>query len=220
MSLKATAATYTAARDYVGDDSFTCKFKNCGGESNVATCSITLKPKRPFPKEQTVYTAVDKAVDIPASFSGGGGFVCTIKPGSPLHGTLTLDGTTFHYVPASHFSGADWFTWTMSSSSANDANDAQISTSATCWLVIKPPDVNDWPQWRADENRSGFTAMSLPSTLSLQWRRDQTPTLSPFGTPEVAKDHFNNPGDTFVTYRLLPSGTDGQADLCAGNRER
>jgi outer membrane protein assembly factor BamB len=54
------------------------------------------------------------------------------------------------------------------------------SEVAVCWLVVKGDAMMDWPQWRADEWRSGFTTMKLPAALHLQWRRDFPRTRSPF----------------------------------------
>lgn len=190
--LPAHNAIYISAQDYVGADSFTWKLRDGTTESEVATCSVTVNAKHPFPKVQVAYAVEDRAIDIPAAFSGGGGFVYAIRPGNPLHGKLTLSGNTFHYTPAQHFTGTDWFTWTIDYASSKDANAGQSSTqSAACWLVVKPAGMNDWPQWRADECRSGFTSMTLPPTLHLQWRRDQAATISPFCTPEVTSLHFN-----------------------------
>jgi len=185
-------ATYTAAKDYLGDDSFTWKAGASAPDSSAATCSLTVNARAPFPRVQTIYCIENSTIDFPAFYYGGGGFVDAIKAGNPLHGKLTIDGTTFHYTPDAHFNGADWFTWSMTYSNPKDAKSVQSSSgSVTCWLVVKPTGMNDWPQWRADECRSGFTTMALPPTLQLQWRRDQATTVSPFCTTEVRSLHFN-----------------------------
>jgi hypothetical protein len=173
-------AVYTSARDYVGEDAFTWKMSDGAGDSNVAACSVTVTAATPVPESQTGCVAEDTATDIPAAFSGGGGQAYTIKTSNPAHGKLAVNGTTFRYTPEAHFTGADSFTWSMTYSKAGAA--APVSTgNATCWLVVKPAGMTDWPQWRADEWRSGCTTMTLPAALHLQWRRELPKTTSPFG---------------------------------------
>ena len=47
-------------------------------------------------------------------------------------------------------------------------------------MLAKKEGAGDWPQWRADEWRSGCTSMSLPAELHLQWRRELPAAVRPF----------------------------------------
>ena len=161
-------AFYTSAKDYVGEDAFTWKVGTGSADSEPATVKLTVLAAIPIPEVQVGYVLQDKAADIPAAYSGGGGYPYTLKTGNPAHGTLTLNGTTFHYVPQTGYTGSDSFTWSMNYAKAAPTAAPTVTPAVTCHLVVKAPGNSDWPQWRADEWRSGFTAMPLPPTLHLQ----------------------------------------------------
>jgi outer membrane protein assembly factor BamB/PKD repeat protein len=184
-------AYYTSNQDYVGTDSFSWKVAAGSAESNTVTVSIQVTAAVPNPDVQTVCVFQDTALDIPAAYTGGGGFNYTLKSVNPEHGTLTVNGTTFHYAPAAGYSGSDAFAWTMSYTQKDGKGGPASSRSVVCYLVVKPPNMKDWPQWRADEWRSGFTTMKLPETLSLQWRREFTPTRTPFAARGAFPDIDN-----------------------------
>jgi outer membrane protein assembly factor BamB/PKD repeat protein len=173
-------AYYTSDRDYVGKDSFTWKVNDGVADSGVATCSVVVTATPPVLLPQATACVIQgKSVDIPASYSGGGGYAYTIKHSKPGHGALIADGTTLRYTPDPKYTGTDSFTWHMEHSKEKGAA-VTATKSRTCWVVVKKAGMTDWPQWRADEWRSGFTSMSLPAKLHLQWRRDIPATASPF----------------------------------------
>jgi outer membrane protein assembly factor BamB len=175
-------AVYTSDRDFIGNDSFTWKAGDGVTDSAPARASLVVTAAVPIPEAQTGFVVKDSATDIPAAFTGGGGYEYVIKPGLPAYGTVSLSGTTFRYTPRSGYTGSDSFTWAMKYSK-DAATVAATSPSGTCWIVVKPAGMTDWPQWRADEWRSGFTTMRLPAVMHLQWRRNLPTATGAFGGP-------------------------------------
>ncbi|HOX07058.1 MAG TPA: PKD domain-containing protein [Planctomycetota bacterium] len=171
-------ATYTSEEGYVGADSFTWKLGDGVAESKEATCTITVAEAPPAPQDQPTACSVGgKPVTIPALYHGGAGHPSEIKFTQPANGTVKLEGKTFHYEPKAGFSGPDSFSWNMTFTKGGKA---QTTASQSIWVLVKKEGGGDWPQWRADEWRSGCTAMSLPAELHLQWRRELPAALRPF----------------------------------------
>ncbi len=52
---------------------------------------------------------------------------------------------------------------------------AVLLLAASCDTVSRDPSIEngDWPQYRADAGRTGYTPAPLPETLSLSWKREQ-----------------------------------------------
>ncbi|MBA4388722.1 MAG: hypothetical protein C0404_12125, partial [Verrucomicrobia bacterium] len=171
---------YTSAKDYVGGDSFTWRVNDGVTNSGVATVTITVNACAPVPQSQTAVARKDTATDIPASYTGGGGYSYYVsKLTSPSHGSLAISGMTFRYTPAAGYTGPDSFRWRLC------YNSTSWTSEATCTIVTKeaPAVSNEWPQFRANEFRDAMTLDELPSNLYLQWRRDL-----PAGRPIVRID--------------------------------
>jgi outer membrane protein assembly factor BamB/PKD repeat protein len=162
-------AIYTPARDFTGEDAFAWRVSDGAADSGTARAVVTVAAAIPQAEAQIAGVAAGASAAFPATFVGGGGYTYAIVAGSPAHGALTVNGTTFRYTPQPAYTGADGFTWSMT---YQNGAAAYSTRTATCWLVVKPAADTDWPQWRADEWRSGFTAMRLPETLRLRWRRE------------------------------------------------
>ena len=89
----AATATCTSGRDYVGPDSFAWKVNDGSADSNVATCSIVVTAAVPVPEPRTTACVIENgSVDIPASYTGGGGYSPTIKHSDPAHPTGRFAG--------------------------------------------------------------------------------------------------------------------------------
>lgn len=161
-------AYYTSSNDYVGSDSFQWRVFDGAASSGVATVSITVNPAPPVPQDQTAAVRKNTTTDIPARYSGGGGYTYTLGLTSrPRHGTVTIIGTTFRYTPTTNYVGWDSFNWRMTYGT-------NVTDGATCTILVKesPAVSNEWTQFRYDEYRDAVTLDELPSTLYLQWRRD------------------------------------------------
>jgi len=180
-------AIYTAHRDYTGPDAFTWKVGTGTAESAVVTCTLTVVPSPPVPETLCGYCVENTPLEIPATFTGGGGLSYAIKFSQPSHGTLEVNGTTFQYTPNKGFTGTDSFSWHMTYSKDPAAVPGK-TPAAICGLSVKPAGLTDWPQWRADEVRSGFTTMRLPPKLLLQWKREIPRTASPFASRNAYPD--------------------------------
>lgn len=166
------SVTYISDNDYIGQDSFTWKLNNGSQDTNVATVTFDVAEDFPLPNERMLVHATENTIiEFPALFYGGGkSFTYAIKNTNPQNGTLEVEGLKFKYTPKPNFVGTDSFEWGFSISKGTIPQ--KDSLKATCNIVVKKKGMKDWPQWRADEMRSGFTTMHLPEKLSLLWQRD------------------------------------------------
>jgi hypothetical protein len=122
--------TYTPGSNFAGSDSFTFKANN-GGDSNIATVSITVTaPPPPVASSQsvTVNYQTAKAVTLSATGLGTITYAVTIQP---AHGTLSGSASNLTYTPASGYSGADSFSFTAS-------NPGGASAAAAVSLTVLP----------------------------------------------------------------------------------
>jgi hypothetical protein len=122
--------TYTPGSNFAGSDSFTFKANN-GGDSNVATVSITVTaPPPPVASGQsaTVNYQTGKAITLSATGLGTITYAVTI---SPAHGTLSGTAPNLTYTPATGYSGADSFSFTAT-------NPGGTSAAAAVSLTVLP----------------------------------------------------------------------------------
>ncbi|MDD5708610.1 MAG: PQQ-binding-like beta-propeller repeat protein, partial [Kiritimatiellae bacterium] len=142
----------------------------------MGTVSLTVQASPPVPRDQAAAAVKGTTTTITPSYTGGGGCtgVSIKKVSGPTGGTLTINGMTFAYTPNSSNLGWDNFTWLMS---YNDGTGVKTTAVATCTVFINE-NVNDWPTFRANSMRTAVTAMELPETLRLQWRRDFRPRIT------------------------------------------
>jgi len=167
-------ATYTSDINYTGTDTFTWKINNGHFDSNIATVTITVKPGELTPTERTMINVEENtSVEFDVPFRGGGHIVYEVNCSTPKNGKVEINGLKLKYTPTLNFHGTDSFSFDFSFYSVNDAKQTKKKTnSGICSLIIKKKGANDWPQWRADAHRSGYTTMQLPDQLSLLWQRD------------------------------------------------
>ena len=135
--------TYAPESNYGGPDSFTFIVNDGTVDSNSATVAISVEPVNdpPVANHQAVTTKVDKSVPITLSGSDVDNAALQFAVGAqPGHGTLTF-GSNFEtngklvYTPASHFTGADSFTFKLSDGAADSAL-ATVSVNVT---ANRPP---------------------------------------------------------------------------------
>lgn len=182
-------ARYLSHRGFVGKDSFKWKVSNGTVESEVATFSVEVKACQPTPYDQTVSVVEGTPAVFEATYVGDNGEEVGIKPEQTAHGTLVQEGGKLRYTPKPGFTGIDSFKWVLNFPKSK--NPKWESASATCWLVVKKRGMNDWPQYRADGWRSGFTTMALPAELHLQWSRALPYADSPFAARSAYPDIDN-----------------------------
>lgn len=159
-------AYYTATPGYVGSDSFTWKCNDGITDSNVATYSLTVYASAPAPMNQTACIQMNTVSDIPASFTGGGGYTLSLeKMSNPSHGAVSMNGLSFNYTPSAGYTGSDSFAWRVKYGT-------NVTANAICTIWVKEESGNDWPQWRCDANRTASVPWNLPGALYQQWRHD------------------------------------------------
>ncbi|WP_347881046.1 Ig-like domain-containing protein [Pseudomonas sp. LA21] len=143
--------TYTPAKDYNGNDSFTVVVSDGHGSSVESVVSINVTPVNdaPVTEDQSKTTAEDTAVSdkIVATDVDQDSLTFTLKSGSePKHGTLTLDSATgeYTYTPAKDYNGADSFTVVVSDGQGG-------SVESVVSITVTP--VNDDPV-TADQSKT------------------------------------------------------------------
>jgi hypothetical protein len=126
----APSLTYTPGSNYAGADSFTFKANN-GGDSNIATVSITVTaPPVPVASSQSVTAGYQTATAVTLGATGLGTITYTITV-APAHGTLSGTAPSLTYTPASSYSGADSFSFTAT-------NPGGTSAAATVSITVLP----------------------------------------------------------------------------------
>ncbi|WP_293054250.1 Ig-like domain-containing protein [Paludibacter sp.] len=132
--------TYTPAKDYNGDDSFTISVSDGNGGSASATVTVTITPVNDDPV--LTATPVTTQEDIPLNSSVtatdvDGDVLTFTKDSDPSHGTLVFNSDgTYTYTPATNYHGDDSFTVSVS-----DGNGG----TATGTVLITVTSVNDNP---------------------------------------------------------------------------
>jgi Bacterial Ig domain/Fibronectin type III domain len=126
--------------------------------SNTVTATITASNRTPQATADAATTPEDTAVTIAVLAND------TDPDGNPLtitavtqgaHGTVTTNGTSVTYLPATNFAGTDAFSYTVSDGKGGTA-------TAPASITIMP--VNDWPVATAD---AAATAEDTPVTIAV-----------------------------------------------------
>lgn len=132
VTLAGSVATYSPDANFSGGDSFRFTADDGTVSSNEATVTISVTPVNDAPSanSQSITTDQNTAKDAILTGSDPEGDVLTFAIKSqPLHGAVSLAGSTATYTPASNYSGADSFTFTAS-------DGALTSSPATVSIVI------------------------------------------------------------------------------------
>ncbi len=130
--------TYTPATNYSGTDSFTYTVTDAAsGESLTRTVNLTVNPvvdlvaanDRATTYEDTPLTASVAGNDSTTS----GGTLTYAKASNPSHGTVVVNADgSYTYTPATHFSGTDSFTYTVTDPASGE------SLTRTVNLTVSP----------------------------------------------------------------------------------
>jgi hypothetical protein len=125
--------TYTPDANYKGTDSFTFRVNDGTESSSPATVDITVTPvnDQPVANGQTLATPYNTPVAITLSGSDVDGDSLTYQVGTPSNGSLSGTAPNLTYTPATGYSGADNFTFTV--------NDGTVdSAPATVSITVNP----------------------------------------------------------------------------------
>jgi YD repeat-containing protein len=129
--------TYTPAAGYSGIDSFTYYANGPGGNSNVATVSVTVgNPPAPSVGAISTSTAFNTLKYITLSPSGV--YSSLAIASSPAHGSVWISGTTAIYSPSPTYSGPDSFTYVANGPGGTSA-------PATVSVTVGAPPPNNPP---------------------------------------------------------------------------
>jgi outer membrane autotransporter protein len=108
-----TLVYYMPAPGFYGTDTFTFFGIGLGGNSPVATATITvLPPGPPTVSGRTVSVPFNTATPIDLSSAVTGVFTSLTISTQPGHGTVTLSGNVATYKPANNYTGPDSFSFT------------------------------------------------------------------------------------------------------------
>ena len=133
--------SYVPAADFSGADSFSYHAQAGTTSSNLATVTITVRPRPTAgPDSYSTRQDVPLAVTAPTGVlandtSGSGGPLTARLVASPTHGTVSLNADgSFTYSPAAGYSGPDAFTYT-----ANDGGFNSLPATVSLTVTPKPP---------------------------------------------------------------------------------
>lgn len=115
---------YTPDAHYHGADSFTFKSNDGNAMSPAATVTITIAPVNdaPVALAQAISTDRDVARVITLAGTDADGDALTYRiTTAPTHGTLALDGARATYTPATGYTGADSFAFTVKDAALESA---------------------------------------------------------------------------------------------------
>ena len=117
VSHSATSLTYTPATAWSGADNFTYTISDGNGGSDSATVTVTTANAPPVAVNDSTTTTylTSKTLDPRTNDSDANGDALTISAhGTAAHGTVSHTSTSVTYTPATGWSGADSFTYTIS----------------------------------------------------------------------------------------------------------
>ncbi|WP_041523728.1 tandem-95 repeat protein [Gilvimarinus agarilyticus] len=131
--------SYTPNADFEGSDSFTYTVEDVwGGESNVATVTITVNPVNdaPVAANDVVATDEDNLVSINVAANdtdvdtGDNPDVSTLAIATaPANGTAVVNNGLIDYTPDADYAGSDSFTYTIEDSNGTVSNAATVTVS-------------------------------------------------------------------------------------------
>ncbi len=135
-----TSLTYTPTTSYYGTDSFTYSLSD--GHGGTATGTVTMTVNRaPVATADTASVAQNTAqtVSVLGNDSDPDGDTLSVSAvTNGAHGTVTTNGTTVTYTPATGYTGSDSFTYTLSDGRGGTATgtvSVTVSASSTVTAV-------------------------------------------------------------------------------------
>jgi len=114
--------SYTPTGGYVGVDSFVYTVSDTDGHTATGMVTITvMAPTTLLAQNDSATTAKDVPVTIAILSNDTGNTVVVTSVGAAAHGTAMIAGTAVLYTPASGYTGADSFTYTITDASGATA---------------------------------------------------------------------------------------------------
>src|SRR5581483_685317 len=201
------------------------------GQGGMATGSVTVTvtgvDDAPVAQDGTALVGHRSAagVDIPLAASDVDTAVLTYHiVTAPAHGTVTLNGSVAHYVPAGGYVGSDTFTW-----KANDGTLDSNAATVTVTLTNSAPSVAVALSNSSPLTNDTLTATATPLdadgdpvTLTYVWKVNGSVVKTTAGTTatsdalDLSAAGNGDRGDT-ITVEVTPNDgfTDGTAAMAA-----
>lgn len=135
VTLQSTGAFfYVTALGFSGPATFTYRASNAGGQSNVATVTITVNGPLPVPVGDSFDTPFNTPLNVPApgvlanDNANGGGTMSAVLTSQANLGTVALNANGgFLYTPPSWYSGSASFTYAVSTAVGQSAGSAVVT---------------------------------------------------------------------------------------------
>ncbi|MEN6635523.1 MAG: Ig-like domain-containing protein, partial [Clostridiaceae bacterium] len=179
--------TFTPDEDYNGSFTIPYQMKDAGNLTSIATLTVTITPVNDTPTADNanVTTNEDHAKDTDVSTLIGDAdilinadelTVTVAAAGEPLHGTVTVSGTTITYTPDANYNGTDEIVYTVT-------DKAGAHTSAKLSITVNP--INDAPVADNDKKTTqedtavDILALANDSDVDTDTQLNKTPALAP-----------------------------------------
>ncbi|RSB43065.1 autotransporter domain-containing protein [Brevundimonas sp. 357] len=210
-----------------GTDTFTYRATSAGGNSNVATATVTIQaPAAPTVANISTSTAHNTAVNVSGNVSGEWS---RLDVGVPQNGgTASVSGGTMRYTPPTGFYGTDRFAYSATGPGGRSAD-------ATVTVTVAPPPAPTAGNLTVDfayetgkqftvpvsGEASSISVTSLPSNGSADWflpTITYTPAAGFYGNDSL-RYRVNGPGGSSpeytVTLRVAAPSAPGAGNVSA-----
>ncbi|MCP5195658.1 MAG: tandem-95 repeat protein [Gammaproteobacteria bacterium] len=144
---------YTPASGFAGTDSFIYTITDSFGQTDTATVTVTINPSGLNAVNDAVTTPAGTPITINVLSNDAGTGLTLITVGPPAHGNAVISDGAVIYTPASGFSGADTFTYTITDSFGQTA-------TAAVTVTVNPSGLNA-------VNDTATTPAGTPVTVSV-----------------------------------------------------
>ena len=139
-SVSGTTASYVPDTNFNGSDNFTLTLTGSDGYTTTQVISVTVNSVNDEPTitiDSTLTTDEDNNQSLTFTYSDvDGDTVSAVESVAPVHGTITITGTTVLYSPDANFNGSDSFTLTLTDSAGFETNKT---------IIVNVDSVNDIP---------------------------------------------------------------------------
>ena len=139
-SVSGTTASYVPDTNFNGSDNFTLTLTGSDGYTTTKVISVTVNSVNDEPTisiDSTLTTDEDNNQSLTFTYSDvDGDTVSAVESVAPVHGTITITGTTVLYSPDANFNGSDSFTLTLTDSAGFETNKT---------IIVNVDSVNDIP---------------------------------------------------------------------------
>ena len=151
-----TTVSYAPETNFNGSDSFTLTLTGSDGFTTTQTITVTVNSVNDEPMitiASTLTTDEDNNQILTFTYSDvDGDTVSAVESVAPVHGTITITGTSVLYSPDANFNGSDSFTLTLTDSAGFETNKT---------IIVNVDSVNDIPIAVDDQLMLDVTADNL-----------------------------------------------------------